>query len=204
MENQIVSNNSVNSISSIPQEASKSVLILILGILSCCLLGLISGIPAWILGVSERKKISLGIIPIAEKTTATIGMVLGIIGTFLSIIFIAIFITAFSTRLSVLKSASMVANRDAITADGTNIMSLAQQYYHKSITENGGTDSFEGFVIPQYLEKTENGSYKILIKNKDLLIIDCVGKELGRDGINPVKVVFEVEPERISNCRIVN
>ncbi len=193
MEHQADSN-----ILSKPQEASKSTLILVLGILSCCLLGFLSGIPAWILGATERKKISMGLISISEKTTATIGMVLGIIGTFLSIIFIAIFISAFMTGLNVFKTASMNANRDAMIADGTSIMSLALQYYHSPKSENSSKDSFEGFKIPKEYEKTENGSFNIIVNNPESMTITCIGKEIGKDGVNPVKVIFEVKPDIVS------
>lgn len=65
------------------QEPGRGTLILVLGILSITLLGPLGGIPAWIMGRKDLKKIKLGIISESEKTTTKTGMILGIIGTFL-------------------------------------------------------------------------------------------------------------------------
>ncbi len=63
-------------------EQGRGTLILVLGILSLFLLGPILGIPAWIMGSGDLKKIREGRIPISEKGQTKAGMILGIIGTF--------------------------------------------------------------------------------------------------------------------------
>ncbi|OGV02255.1 MAG: hypothetical protein A3J84_07595 [Ignavibacteria bacterium RIFOXYA2_FULL_37_17] len=130
-------------------------------------------------------------------------MILGIIGTFGIFIFI-FFFSALSTGVSVFNASSMQANRDALIADGTNITSLAQQYYRKPLKIGGGGNSFKGFEIPESLVKTENGSYHIIINNSKSLTITCVGKELGKDGRNFVRVVFVISPHRIVSTDIRN
>lgn len=65
------------------QEAGRGTLILILGILSIVFLGPFGGIPAWIMGKRDLKKIEAGLISQSEKSTTKTGMILGIIGTFL-------------------------------------------------------------------------------------------------------------------------
>ncbi len=67
------------------QESGRGTLILILGILSF-ILGPFTGMPAWIMGQSDLKKIKNGIIALNEKTNTEIGMILGIICTSISAI----------------------------------------------------------------------------------------------------------------------
>lgn len=70
------------------QETGRGVLILILGILSIILLGPLSGIPAWIMGRNDLKKIESGLIPDSEKGLTKAGKILGIIGTFLALVLV--------------------------------------------------------------------------------------------------------------------
>lgn len=87
-----------------PQEEGRGVLILILGIVSLVSFGPLLGIPAWVMGRSDLKKIDQGRIAESERSNTKTGMILGIIGTFLFtlVIFfglaIAIFISVFSQR----------------------------------------------------------------------------------------------------------
>jgi hypothetical protein len=50
------------------------------------LLGPILGIPAWVMGHRDGKKIRAGQIDAKQRGTTLAGMVLGIIGTFLSVL----------------------------------------------------------------------------------------------------------------------
>ena len=65
-------------------EPGRSTLVLVLGILSIMLLGPFVGIPAWVMGNKDLKKIKNGIISLTEKTKTETGRILGIIGTFFS------------------------------------------------------------------------------------------------------------------------
>ncbi len=67
----------------IPQEQGRGTLILILGVLSLVTFGPILGIPAWVMGKKDLKKIEAGMIPMSERSSTKAGMILGIIGTFL-------------------------------------------------------------------------------------------------------------------------
>jgi len=64
-----------------PSASTRALLALILGILSCLLLGLFAGIPAIILGRKEEKAIARGEAPLAGKNFARWGWILGIVGT---------------------------------------------------------------------------------------------------------------------------
>jgi hypothetical protein len=72
----------------IPQEEGRGVLILVLGIVSLVSLGPFVGIPAWVMGNTDLKKIAAGRIPQSERSNTKAGMILGIIGTFLFTFFI--------------------------------------------------------------------------------------------------------------------
>lgn len=64
--------------------SSKSIISLILGILSIFLLGFLSGIPAMILAKHEEDEIRQGRSPVAGEMLAKLGFWLGLIGTILS------------------------------------------------------------------------------------------------------------------------
>ncbi len=65
-----------------PMEASRGSTILTLGILSVVLLGLIAGIPAWVMGHGDLQKMKAGRMNPDQRGMTQAGMVLGIIGTF--------------------------------------------------------------------------------------------------------------------------
>jgi flagellar basal body-associated protein FliL len=69
-------------------EAGRGATILALGILSIVLLGFILGIPAWIMGSRDGRKIRAGVIDANQKGLTQAGMILGIVGTFLSTLWI--------------------------------------------------------------------------------------------------------------------
>jgi hypothetical protein len=62
--------------------------ILALGILSIIMLGPLTGIPAWVMGHNDMKKIRSGMIVQSEKGLTQAGMILGIIGTILGLLVI--------------------------------------------------------------------------------------------------------------------
>ena len=76
--------------------SSAAIIALVLGIASwICSLGLLTGIPAWIVGKKEINAINEGRSPQSGKLMAQIGMWLGIIMTILSIIAFIIFVLYF-------------------------------------------------------------------------------------------------------------
>ena len=56
---------------------------MILGIVSLVFLGPILGIPAWVMGHGDLKKIREGFIDPSEKSFTQVGMILGMIATLL-------------------------------------------------------------------------------------------------------------------------
>ncbi len=71
-----------------PEPGSGS-LILILGIFSF-IFGPLAGIPAWVMGQRDLKKIKNGIIPTYEKKATKIGMIFGILNTLIVFIIVVI------------------------------------------------------------------------------------------------------------------
>lgn len=80
--------------------SQRAIWALILGIAAYVLgCGILSGIPAWIMGKKEINEINAGLAPQAGKTMATIGMWLGIISVILSILALIVFIILFAFGL---------------------------------------------------------------------------------------------------------
>ncbi len=180
------------------QEPGRGALIIVLGILSIFLfiLGPIFGIPAWVMGNKDLKKINKGLISDSEKNTTKAGMILGIISTlFFSTISFGI---AIVVGINLFTSSSIQSNRDAILSEGEHISIIAQQYYRKPLAIGGGGNSFKGFTIPENLRITENGTYEVIIDSPEYIRIICKGKIIGTDGRNPIKVTFINSSENIT------
>lgn len=83
--------------------STKSVVALILGILSLTCCGFLSGIPAIIIGRSELKQIEEKKIPESNRTMAKVGMILGIVGSVLSclgtLVYVALIALGISTGM---------------------------------------------------------------------------------------------------------
>lgn len=84
-----------------PQPTStKSIMALILGILSLVCCGFFAGIPAIILGKSEIKLIDEGKITENNRTIAKVGLILGIVGTVLSALGFLFYVVVIALGLS--------------------------------------------------------------------------------------------------------
>ena len=200
MENQPNVNASSSEKSTQFQEPGRGTLILIFGILSIILLWPFLGIPAWVMGNKDLKKIKDGIISITEKTTTKIGMILGIIGTFFSLI---IFGIAVVVGINIFSASAIQANRDALIADCANLAAMSQQYYRKPVVLGGGGNSFVGFEINRNLRETANGTYSLENVEPASLTIVGLGKEIGNDGTNHIKVLIKILPDR-TETNIIN
>jgi hypothetical protein len=113
------------------------------------------------MGNADLKKIRKGIIDASAKGMTQTGMVLGIIGTFISP-FIIIIGIAIAVGLSMFTAQSVGANRDAIIADLTNLAANAYQYRIRPEVMGGGGGSYAGYSIPYSLQSNENGTYEVV------------------------------------------
>jgi len=80
--------------------SSRATITLILGILAITCTGLLTGIPAIILGFMELKAIKAGQAPIEGESSAKIGLVLGFVGTLLAAIAIIAFVVIIALGIS--------------------------------------------------------------------------------------------------------
>lgn len=82
--NPLVASAAVTAVPPTQSAGAKSIIALILGILSIFMLGFIAGIPAMILAKHEEDEIRRGRSPVAGEMLAKLGFWLGLIGTVLS------------------------------------------------------------------------------------------------------------------------
>lgn len=198
MENELNINSIENENKMMYQESGRGTLILAFGIISILLLGPILGIPAWIMGHKDLKKIKSGIISIAEKTSTKVGMILGIIGTFFSTFLIilgigvVVGINAFNIKYA-------EVTREALISDCSSVALTALQYYKESVENDGGGYSFIGFdeyFYSQYMDENENGKIVFEKISDASLTIIGIGNEKGNDGKTPIKIKIKVTPNK--------
>lgn len=186
----------------ISQEEGRGTLILVFGILSLFLIGPILGIPAWIMGHKDIKKINRGSISKSAKTPTKIGMTLGIVGTFIGLLAWIVFISGVLVGISTFNDAAKEANRDGLMADAANLAAFSQVYYSKDKEEKGGGNSFIGFEIPRPLSESSNGTFSLDTPTDSSISIIGVGKELGNDNEKTVSIKILVKPESIKKTII--
>ena len=96
------------------------------------------------------------------------------------------------TKQSLLMKAK--ENRDELSKQCSMIATEAQRYYRTPKDKGGGGLSFEGYQTNPNFYYSDNGNYTTELTNSQKLIITAVGSVTGEDGINPVKVIYIVNP----------
>ncbi len=145
--------------------------ILALGITSLLLLGPILGIPAWIMGHRDLKRIRSGEMQESPRTVTQAGMIFGIIGTFVSPVFLIVASIAIGMTLVFVEASAVQSNKDAMMVEAANIAVIARNYRNRPSSPTGGGGSFEGFALSDKLRHTEQGIYMIRILADDRLQI---------------------------------
>ena len=168
-------------------------LVLVFGVLSLAAFGPLAGIPAWIMGHKDLRKIRAGTLDPSQQSTTKAGMILGIIGTFVSPVAIIVFGIALAVGLSMFTAQSMGANRDAIIDDLETLAVHAHDYRIRPASRKGGDGSYEGYQIPEYLQKNDNGKYELLGATKTTVTF----KGVSRQGYGSVTGTFGAEGELI-------
>jgi hypothetical protein len=89
------------------------------------------------------------------------------------------------------------AAKDGVVSDCTNLGAMAQQYFKKPLSMDGGGNSFAGFVVPTNLVTTANGGYVATPNGA----VDCVivGTPLAANGYNWI-VTTTVTPTTITSA----
>lgn len=96
--------------------------------------------------------------------------------------------------ISVAATSSLQANRDGVLSDLQNLCALARQHYIRPAELGGGGYTFRNFVIPDELDTTGNGTYRVerLSRNGDELRIDARGTEIGDDGRETIRYRIKI------------
>jgi len=123
------------------EQPGRGGLILALGILSVVALGFIVGIPAWVMGNHDLKRIRLGRIVADQKGLTTAGMVIGIIGTFLSGAAVIVVILAVTTTLVTFNALKRPASENLAAVSPVHQPKEAALAYYDNIDQvKGQTD----------------------------------------------------------------
>jgi hypothetical protein len=168
-------------------ERGRGTMILLFGILGLLCLGPFLGIPAWVMGNTDMKKIKQNLIAPSEYGNTHAGKILGIIGTFISMGSVVIFGIAMVVGINLFQASSVDANRNALISDLNNLGAMSQQYYRKPASLGGGGESFIGWTIPSGLSENSNGSFTVDVYYQKV-IITGVGIEHGDNGSKIVHV----------------
>jgi len=116
------------------------------------------------------------------------------------IVAITAFFLAVALLLLLFHDLGIENNRIRVTNELVGLATRAQEYYRRAIIQEGGAGSFQGLEmwkltgVPEGQDwvETEDGRYTILELEKDRLLLEGVGKELGTDDSMPVRVVLQV------------
>jgi flagellar basal body-associated protein FliL len=103
----------VSTESATPRDSGRGGLILTMGILSIVFLWIFTGIPAWVMGKRDLTRIRRGEISPNQKGLTQSGMILGILGTFLSPPFIALVLAILTVATTVLSFSVLNRGRAA-------------------------------------------------------------------------------------------
>lgn len=138
-------------------DRGRGALILVFGILSLLMFGLITGIPAWVMGNTDLRRMREGKMETADEGLTRAGMILGIIGTLISglilIFMILVIVGLFSfAGMMIFDAAGLDAQEQSIEAHLHSLARNAQIY-----RVDRGT--YEGYEIPPDLKRTDNESY---------------------------------------------
>jgi len=138
-------------------ERGRGALILVLGILSLVMFGLITGIPAWVMGQTDLRRMREGKMETADEGLTRAGMILGIIGTLISglilVFMILLVVGIFSfAGMMIFDAAGLDAQEQSIEAHLHSLARNAQIY-----RVDRGT--YAGYEIPPDLKRTDNEVY---------------------------------------------
>jgi len=97
---------------------------------------------------------------------------------------------------------SLEANGDAVYIDTVDIATAAQHYYQLPRMLSGGGGSFEGFVLPNSYENSDNGTFSISNVTQNSITISGVGKEQDPEG-RAYHITMVVTPTNIQSSSSV-
>ena len=101
-------------------------------------------------------------------------------------------------------SGEIKTHRENITSELEFLGENAIQHYRTPAALGGGGDSFNNWEISDSLKESEYGSYDYELLAKDKLKLIGVGKIIGNDRVNPIKLEEIVYPTEIMEVEVIN
>lgn len=83
-------------------------------------------------------------------------------------------------------------NRKTLIVNLHQIGDMAQKYYRTPEGTGGGGRSFTGFNLPLDVQQNANGTFSIAENDGSHVHIVAIGRERGRDGVQPIRVELVV------------
>lgn len=154
--------------SSVPvPERGRGALILVLGIISLVMFGLLTGIPAWVMGHTDLRRMREGKMENTDEGLTRAGMILGIIATIISGLFIVflvlVVIGIFSFAGLMLFEAGGIKAQERAIENHLHTLARNAQIYR---VDRG---SYEGYVIPPHLQKTDHEGYSATVTSDEIV-----------------------------------
>ena len=141
------------------------------------------------------------------------------------ILVVALVATAVVVGSKAFRSNTVDASRDAIATELKDLATASVKHFNRPAFMGGGAHSFKNLDklkrkntksrdkkdknkdknVPPGTQvwETEAGTYYVVIAAKDSAVIEGVGEEIGRDGVNPVAVQLTVK-QYSSSLKILN
>ena len=98
--------------------------------------------------------------------------------------------------ISLFSANAISSNRDGVVSDLNNLGVIAQQFYKKPTSMDGGEKKFTGWILPQELDTTANGNYVATVRSQSVTIRGY-GKESASNG-NKIQHNARVRPTTIT------
>ena len=140
-----------------PMERGRGALILVLGILSIVMFGFITGIPAWVMGHTDLRRMREGKVEPSDEGLARAGMILGIIGTVISALALLLIVLIVVGLFSF--AGLMIFQAEDINAQERAIESHLYVLARDAATYRLDKNTYEGYEIPSDLRRTDHESF---------------------------------------------
>ena len=112
------------------------------------------------------------LIATGQKGLTRSGMILGIIGTFVTLLVII------AVGVSLFRAQSVVSNKDALINDLNNLAAFSYQYRIRPTSMEGGNGAYTGLKMPEQLGTNENGTFTFTVIGPDEVKIKAVSKQV--------------------------
>ena len=112
------------------------------------------------------------LIAAGQKGLTRSGMILGIIGTFVTLLVII------AVGVSLFRAQSVVSNKDALINDLNNLAAFSYQYRIRPTSMEGGNGAYTGLTMPEQLGTNENGTFTFTVIGPDEVKIKAVSKQV--------------------------